>query len=722
MCLSQSLHLKMFWEEEKKFGDVKDIAIDSCISSNSLPDLLNLPYTLQELWGGNRKLIEYFCRDDVLTNLANTALRPNIDESKPFKDHYKLSSACSEILTVRNNNEITESFLKTLELLSSCDFVSNCVANMRMGAISELLQNIVWIPELAEDFVKVKQWYVDQRLCEKLIDLLEPSVPVCVHENVMELYCSLVRNTREQMYALEIKSDVLNDKLQSNNSVENLVEKMLTRSDEGKVFPSVTRNICEILISLLSSNHILFRPSHTLYKEFNAEIPWVGGNPLSGSDGNIREALKESSSVVWCPDANRVVEKIVASRISEVLQIVIDELECGTNVEDENWWYLLRLVIELCDTNHMDTHVILENQFKKCAADKLFSVVWRHPRCSILHGLLQRIVSFILYSSMESQSPLIAYLFRTLELPRLLRFGIQPRCSLPKIDLQSLRTYHIHLILAIEQARKNSPNSIGLQNLVRECPFWDEMMTNADNWLSWNLPDPEVINVRPSSQHACVEDAMDDVEYQILLPHHNVLEEFRNASVSLPLTDVFDTALGELQVSSETKGFAIHSTRVCKVDVNLEENDVDESSFEALCAMRDCSIISDWPMQNGDQSYDWPGISKEKKCAGSSTFHVQRGPESTKNNGAGTNDWPRLPQDSSTPKKDLVDDGWADFSCMPTSLTSDDYNNWSGGEEKDDHMLSNTDGVGTINPVVTGFASVVANAVVDERTARESEC
>lgn len=48
----------MFWEEERKLGETKDETIESYITSNKLADLLELPYTLQELWGGNKKLIE----------------------------------------------------------------------------------------------------------------------------------------------------------------------------------------------------------------------------------------------------------------------------------------------------------------------------------------------------------------------------------------------------------------------------------------------------------------------------------------------------------------------------------------------------------------------------------------------------------------------------------------------------------------------------------------
>ncbi|KAK5979633.1 SIT4 phosphatase-associated protein [Trichostrongylus colubriformis] len=774
--------LQMFWEEEKKLGETKEETIDSYISANRLTDILELPYTLQELWGGNKKLIEYFCRDDVLTSLANFSLRPNIDESQPIKSQYKLPNACSEILTVRNNNEITNAFLecedalkavreffdnklppnhllcgfymkivqhlfhrsvdKALEILSSCDFISKCAANLRMGAVSELLQNIVWIPQVAEDFMKIKKWYVENELCRKLVEQLSPNQPLCVHENVMEVFSNLVRNTRDQMYALDIRSDVMNDELQSESLVRELLDKMLARNECGIASKSVSRNVCEILVTLLSSNHILFRPSHTLNKEFNAEMPWVGGNPSVSFDGVASEVAKEGAERLVCPDSERTVEKITSARVSEMIQLVIEDLESNYNHDDEVWSYLLRVVIELCDTNRYETHVTLVEQFGKCDMAKLFALVWSHPRCSIFHGLLQRIISFILYSSTQNESPAVSYLFKTLNLPEIIRSGIDPRCVFKKVDLFSLRTHHIHLALAVEQAMKSSPNARGVQKLVQECPFWSEIASKVDEWLSWNLPDPEVANVRPLNQHDTIDEALVEFERQIVAPQQHVLYEFKTQMVSVPMTDVFDTALGELQVSSETKGFAVHNLRVCKVDMNLEENDVDESDFEAMCAMKKSSLLDDWPTQDGDHSSqsktfdddwagmrklngstldDWPGMSSSIKNEQTNEFQVQwdQAPAAST-----SGDLSPSPQDSSTPRKVMDDEEWADFSSLKNELpsTAESSSDWPGvgnGQSSDWPVSAETEAV---DPVMAGFATVVINSSLDERVANESEC
>ncbi|KIH68865.1 hypothetical protein ANCDUO_00798 [Ancylostoma duodenale] len=133
-----------------------------------------------------------------------------------------------------------------------------------MGAISELLQNIVWIPEVADDFLKIKQWYVDESLCKKIVDMLDPSQPECVHENVMELYTNLVRNTRDQMYALDVRSDILNDELQSENLLSLLTKKMLQMFWEEEKKLGETRD--ETIESYVSSNRLrdILELSYTL--------------------------------------------------------------------------------------------------------------------------------------------------------------------------------------------------------------------------------------------------------------------------------------------------------------------------------------------------------------------------------------------------------------------------------------------------------------------------
>lgn len=43
---------------------------------------------------------------------------------------------------------------------------------------------------------------------------------------------------------------------------------------------------------------------------------------------------------------------------------------------------------------------------------QIFLSAWRHPKSSILHGLVQRMVSFALFAVMDKPSPLIAYFFQ----------------------------------------------------------------------------------------------------------------------------------------------------------------------------------------------------------------------------------------------------------------------------------------------------------------------
>ncbi|RCN51865.1 hypothetical protein ANCCAN_01953 [Ancylostoma caninum] len=656
-----------------------------------------------------------------------------------------------EILTLRNNNEITNAFLACEEALKPVKefFNDNPSKNhLVCGFFMRIVQHLF--------HRSLSKWYVDESLCKKIVDMLDPSQPECVHENVMELYTNLVRNTRDQMYALDVRSDILNDELQSENLLSLLTKKMLQKDENGTVNSSVTRNICEILICLLSTNHILFRPSHTLYKEFNAEIPWVGGNPSAGLDGARNDGSKDDEVRLWCPDSNRITEGVVARSTAELIQLVIAELEAANNPTDENWYYILRVIIELCDTNHPATHEALAQQFEKCDVKKLFLSVWRHPRCSILHGLVQRMVSFVLFSVLEKPSPLIACFLEKANLLQMVRYGVDPRCVLPKVDLYSLRTHHIHIALAVEQARKTSSNKEAIEELIEACEFWPEVVTKVEEWLKWNLPDPDVASVRPSLQHetiggdllsyqyvysnktSCTGEAMDDFERQIGAPQQHVLNEFKTQVVSVPMTDVFDTALGELQVSSETKGFSIQSIHVTKVDMDLEENDVDESKFEAMCSTKKCSLLDDWPLQgdqsagdnwpdmkkaNGEAAFDWLGSNSNSKFQDANAFPVQWDQTPTKDKSSDTDDWAKFPNNTSTPKKSEDEDEWADFSTMKSeqSLASDRYSDWPG-VDAENTSWSSTKEPEAVDPVMAGFATGVINSSLDEHTANQSEC
>lgn len=61
-----------------------------------------------------------------------------------------------------------------------------------------------------------------------------------------------------------------------------------------------------------------------------------------------------------------------------------------------------------------------------------------------------------------------------------------------------------------------------------------------------------------------VDEALDDFERQMVAPQQHALYEFKSQTVSVPMTDVFDTALSELQVSSETKGL-VHFLLCCSI-------------------------------------------------------------------------------------------------------------------------------------------------------------
>ncbi|VDK76906.1 unnamed protein product [Cylicostephanus goldi] len=169
--------------------------------------------------------------------------------------------------------------------------------------------------------------------------------------------------------------------------------------------------------------------------------------------------------------------------------------------------------------------------------------------------------------------------------------------------------------------------------------------------------------------------------------------------------------------------------------MDLEENDVDESKFEAMCSTKKCSLLDEWPEQN-DQSagdnwpemkrsngtaFDWPGNSQSSKGEATNFFPVQWDKAPADNSSEGE-DWACFPQDTSTPKKAEGDDEWADFSSAKAneSIGSGRFSDWPGVDAE----ITNASNAkpDPANPVMPGLATGVISTSLDRNAMNQSEC
>uniref|UniRef100_A0A1I7XIK1 Serine/threonine-protein phosphatase 6 regulatory subunit 3-like n=1 Tax=Heterorhabditis bacteriophora TaxID=37862 RepID=A0A1I7XIK1_HETBA len=646
----------MFWEEQEKTA-IEESSLQVPLNSNNvnLRDVLDDPYTLQELRNGNTKLIEYLTQECILVELVNTALRPSVDKSLPLKLQYRASHLCSEILTARNNDDLCNALFKctpalqalneflddssqmnhlvasfymkvvqhllsrsvdqTINLLEKSGFVEKCVNNLKFGAVSELLQNIVKIPSSTTESCRVKCWLVNEKLAERLISLLDRNYPEAIHENVADLYTDLVRNLRDLLYSFEDKEDVLQESLQEHTIVSRIVEMMFERDEKGAVCHSVLKNGSDILQCLLETNCVMFCPSHLLETERMGDT-WTSVLPVEGS-------IKESHEV-WRPDDARVVETILAAKADVIVQLIVEDLlECD-----------------------------------------LVMVIWQ---------------------------------------------GVIPVCTLPRLHLIALRSYHIQLAISLQHARVNSHNKDRIDAILKASPKWTEVEEVVEEWIEWNKPDSEnnLPSARSSNDNSIAS---------------KILHCYENNPPNVLLPDVFDRSLGELQMTSEIKGFSVPGLPSANMEINLDECEIDESDFEALCNMKSSSLVEHWPAQNSsvpNQEDDWPLFSQsdinsvKSECWTGSGKHEE--PFSVQWNNtllAAVNG-----SQQSTPKK-MNNDMWADFSSLKSSTdfsTVDEK--WPGEASKsiDDWPNCNvsTGKDSSVDPVMAGFASGLLHSSLD---------
>ncbi|VDK23619.1 unnamed protein product [Anisakis simplex] len=153
--------------------------------------------------------------------------------------------------------------------------------------------------------------------------MLVPELLPEVHDNVGYLWSELVRLLREVQYTAEDKRrDALMESLQSERNVRILMSRMLP-DDPARHCDSVKINAASILITLLETNFVPNCPSHQLGTEERGEAAsqWIGGQPQPTSENELNGTL------VWQPDAGRVVETIVAASTDKIINAIIDSLQ-----------------------------------------------------------------------------------------------------------------------------------------------------------------------------------------------------------------------------------------------------------------------------------------------------------------------------------------------------------------------------------------------------------
>ncbi|XP_037675395.1 serine/threonine-protein phosphatase 6 regulatory subunit 1 isoform X3 [Choloepus didactylus] len=276
----------MFW----KFDLHTSSHIDTLLEREglSLPELLDEEDVLQECKVVNRKLLDFLLQPPHLQAMvAWVTQEPPASGEERLR--YKYPSVACEILTsdvpqindalgadeallnrlygfLRGSgslNPLLASFFskvmgilinrKTDQLVSFLrkkdDFVDLLLQHLGTSAIMDLLLRLLTCverPQLRQDVVS---WLNEEKIIQRLIELIHPSKDDSQHSNAAQSLCDIIRLSREQM--VQVQDSPEPDQLLATLEKQETIEQLLSNMFEGEQNPSVIINGIQVLLTLL---------------------------------------------------------------------------------------------------------------------------------------------------------------------------------------------------------------------------------------------------------------------------------------------------------------------------------------------------------------------------------------------------------------------------------------------------------------------------------------
>ncbi|XP_076986855.1 serine/threonine-protein phosphatase 6 regulatory subunit 1 isoform X3 [Tamandua tetradactyla] len=276
----------MFW----KFDLHTSSHIDTLLEREglSLPELLDEEDVLQECKVVNRKLLDFLLQPPHLQAMV-TWVTQEPPASGEERLRYKYPSVACEILTsdvpqindalgtdeallnrlysfLRSSgslNPLLASFFskvmgvlinrKTDQLVSFLrkkdDFVGLLLQHLGTSAIMDLLLRLLTCverPQLRQDVVN---WLNEEKIVQRLIELIHPSKDESQHSNAAQSLCDIIRLSREQMIQVQDSSEP--DQLLATLEKQETIEQLLSNMFEGEQNPSVIVSGIQVLLTLL---------------------------------------------------------------------------------------------------------------------------------------------------------------------------------------------------------------------------------------------------------------------------------------------------------------------------------------------------------------------------------------------------------------------------------------------------------------------------------------
>ncbi|CAI5441314.1 unnamed protein product [Caenorhabditis angaria] len=759
----------MFWAKE----DVEENSLIKLLNSPNftLKDVLLNEFIVQESRYGKSTLVNYITKRENMIELLKLVIYPEFDETTPIKQQYRLSFIASELLTIRGNDLyqqalvtdeesvnllikfindktpmnhliasffaklleclLTKQFSLTFNILKSSDFLEKCLQNISLGAMECLLENLPRIPRV-EDHRTVQEWIIEQNLLNRIVDLIDVTSTDDDNECLSDVFCEILKETRDRMYVDHGASDCLYDHFMNEEIIQKLVAKIVVAEDatnEQIVKQSGTiKAALKILDTYLTSNVVQNSPYQRINDDFGYEdifeIKYMQYCELKKRD---RDPEDNPDPDQYMFDYQRIVEGYIVNRSFNMFQTVMKDLDGPGMV----WQPLLRLIVRLCNTNYLPTHETLLRVFQQLTFVKLFEKAKSLPKCSVLHSILQVIVSYVLYTKFNDHnglSPVAEYLLRDSGLIKSIydtAFNFMPFDDL--VSAAGLRTFNMGMADVIYLSQHRFENGRMIAAILEKDERWEE--------LEETINDYEVQHLRP--------EFLPDDSSSSNLPFEasgfmNNSKEWADGEAKL---EMLEQAAGKTvtEISAESSqqfdadfGANFH---------DLETETPDEDEFRKLCSERASSCVSSNLSINSQAVNDWPGVTED---IGNSQLPQQQNESQQGDDWI----WPKCPPSGETevvqnsgprPEQNWVEeenkafatitaastsanDEWADFSSFSSSSADNSQTNnqafqnlqWPGTEsqvqgENPDWPLNSSHDSQPTDPVTVGLASGISH-------------
>ncbi|KAG8434102.1 hypothetical protein GDO86_012466 [Hymenochirus boettgeri] len=570
----------MFWKFDLHTSSHVDTLLER--ENVTLFELLDEEDVLQECKVVNRKLVDFLIQPQHMEELVSCITQePPSDTDEKIR--YKYPSVSCEILTadVSQINDALgedESLLKRLygflqineelnPLLASFfskvmgilinrkteqivaflrkkdDFVSLLLQHIGTSAIMDLLLRLLTCVEQAQLRQDVFNWLNEEKIVQRLIEMIHPSKDDNQHSNASQSLCDIIRLSREQM--IQIQDSPEPDQLLATLEKQETIEQLLTNMFEGEHNESVIVNGIQVLLTLLEPR----RPRSEL-----------GG--MSGFYCNIDGQLEITTPGTDSSNTQASLGTLLAIKqhLQEFHQLLLDPPKKGSL--QTTWGILdpplgntrLHVVKLLSSALNANNNVLNQELIELDTLNTMLDLYFKYMYNNFLHAQVEVCITTILNTTTEDETneddevhdnPLIRYLLQKCRMvERILSAWEDNEKEQERGGRRRGFMGHLTKIAnAVVQSSEKGPNVNLVGQLIKD--LTEEEQEHWEQFVSGSLTDTNKKNTVDLVNTRNIHSSSDDEE--------NDLKEF-----SFPQEAVLQQAFVDYQMQQMTSAFIDH--------------------------------------------------------------------------------------------------------------------------------------------------------------------